>query len=133
MGALKLFIWLFIFMFSITGCQKKKIDSEEQNIKAAYQQKLATKEQGTEEAESLLGELRQINPFLPEHVSRTGQKEAASVLKGIFWDEASPYAIIGERVIVEGDSLEGKRVRKINRDSVILDNDGLEETLRLKR
>jgi len=133
MKTLRLFIWPFIFMFCIAGCQKKKIGSEEPNAKAANQQMPITREQEAQEAKTLLKELKQINPFLPEHVSTAVQKETASVLKGIFWDDARPFAIIGDKVIVEGDSVDGKKVRKINKDSVILDNKGQEEVLGLER
>lgn len=133
MKALRIFICLPIFISCILGCQKKKIESEESNTKAAYQQRLTTKEQEAQEAKNLLEELRQINPFLPEHVSTAGQKEGGFGLKGIFWDDARPFAIMGDKVVVEGDSVDGKKVKKINRDSIILEDNGEEKIIKLKR
>jgi len=55
-----------------------------------------------------------------------------NILKGIIWDSQKPYAIIGDSVIMEGDYIDNKKVIKIDKDAVILDNNGKEEILRLE-
>jgi type II secretory pathway component PulC len=86
-----------------------------------------------QEMEYLLNELRKKNPFRPDHVSSViMQPEGGTDLKGIVWDKQKPFAIIGDTVAMEGDSVDGKKVIKINKDSVVLEEEGRQVTLRLE-
>ena len=80
----------------------------------------------------LLNALKQKNPFRSDHFSTVPQTSSGSDLRGISWDSEKPFAIIGDRVVAAGDSLDGKKVIKINKDSVVLEEDGREIILRLE-
>jgi hypothetical protein len=69
----------------------------------------------------------QIPPPLPEYFrdpmvfGSSGQSQevqAGPVVKGIVYSEDNPCAVIGERIVSEGDTVNGVTVVKINSDSV---------------
>lgn len=121
-----------IAVFFIVGCKQSelpKLSSKSNRTKTTKSQEDLEKE----EAESLLKELRQKNPFRRDHASgAVADVKADTILKGIIWDTHSPYALVGDRVIIEGDYLDNKRVIKINKDSIVLDNNGEEEVIGLE-
>jgi hypothetical protein len=67
----------------------------------------------------------------PEHF---GLKPAAPdlVLNGIMYLPSHPQAIINNSVVTEGDTVSGAVVKRISRNSVVLEYDKLEITLNLK-
>jgi type II secretory pathway component PulC len=86
-----------------------------------------------EQMEPLLNELKLKNPFTPVHFVDATPKSVKEIeLEGIMWDKERPYAVIDGTVVAEGEFIDGKRVIRINNETVILDNQGREETLRIK-
>ena len=128
---------LFIIVFSIGffilgGCVKQNSGTnvESQEAKA---ERADAGELNKREIELLLKSLKKKNPFRPDHATGVMiEVEQTSELKGIIWDESHPYALIGERVVVVGDSIDNKKVIKINKDSVVLDSAGVNEVLRIE-
>ena len=85
------------------------------------------------EMESLLNELELKNPFSPKHFTDPIIETKKEIeLEGIMWDKEKPFAVIDGVVVAEGEFIEGKKVIRINNESVTLDNQGREETLRIK-
>lgn len=66
---------------------------------------------------------------LPEGASvpATAKKELLSslVLNGIFFSENEGYALINNRIVKEGDTVEGATVKQINLDGVELERDNI--------
>lgn len=86
-----------------------------------------------QEIEPLLKELRRKNPFSLDHSGGLSMATTGGTdLKGIIWDIKRPFALVGNKVVAEGDTADGKKVIKINKDSVVLDNQGKEEILKLE-
>lgn len=132
MAMTKLFLFFIIFALSVCGCKKSEKSPvlKDANLSLKTERSLID----NQESESLLKELRQKNPFKPKHSTGiTGIAEIATglSLKGIVWDSARPIAMIGNSMVVEKDNIGGKKVIKINKDSVELDNDGVREILKL--
>lgn len=70
------------------------------------------------------------DPFAP--ITGEFEAEGESELEGILWDEKEPLAIIrGGRVVKVGDKINGGEIIKIEKDKVILREDGIEYELRL--
>ncbi len=130
MVILKRFVLLSIIIICLAGCKKRSGVQEIQESSFVKNGNHATPQQ---EADDLLKEIRMGNPFRPDHA--TGASSAAgynSELRGIIWDPEAPYALIGEFVVREGDIFDNKKVIKINKNSVVLDNNGQRETLKLE-
>jgi len=53
-------------------------------------------------------------------------------LKGILYSEDKPSALIGEKIVTEGDIVNGVKVIKINKDTVEFEKDGVKWTQRTK-
>jgi len=53
------------------------------------------------------------------------------VLKGIAWDKTEPLALINDRVVKEGDTIEGARIVKIDFDGVAVRYRGKKFTFKL--
>jgi hypothetical protein len=124
------FILSIIFAFSFLGCKKPEVPKIS---KAISQVKTTPKQSEQQEAESLLRELRQKNPFCLDHATGLVIEAAGGTgLKGIFWDSQKPFAIIGDSVVREGDDIEGKKVIKIDKDSVVLEDESGQTVLRLE-
>ena len=70
------------------------------------------------------------NPFSPT-ATGAGATQAIS-LSGIIWDEENPAAMIGDRIVKEGDMVGKKKVKKIQEDKVILIEAGKEHILELE-
>lgn len=86
-----------------------------------------------EEIESLINELKLKNPFSPKHFNEpTTETKKEIELEGIMWDNQKPFAVIDGSVVAEGDFIDGKRVIKIDNESVVLDNQGKKEILKIK-
>lgn len=68
------------------------------------------------------GKLAKKGPSRPE----------ALALSGIIWDEKKPAAIINDNIVSVGDEIQGKKVIKIEKNKVILQEDGEEYILRLE-
>jgi type II secretory pathway component PulC len=86
-----------------------------------------------EEMQSLLNQLELKNPFSPRHFAdQIIETKKEIELEGIMWDNEKPFAVIDGAVVAEGEFIDGKRVVRINNESVILDNQGREEILRIK-
>jgi len=126
----KITFWIIIFLFLIIGCQKRQIPriSKKSAVPAKTKEQLEN-----QEVNSLLNELKQKNPFRPDHAMGLAiEIQAGNDLKGIIWDSERPFAIIGNSVVAEGEYIDNKKVLKINKRFVILDNNGKEEVLRLE-
>jgi len=125
-----IFICLILFFLSL-ACQKRQAANLP---KPNIQTKAKAEELERQETESLLRGLKQKNPFRPDHAvgsfTATGQSE--NVLNGIFWDSQRSLAIIADTVVAVGDYVENKKVIRIEKDAVFLDNQGKEEILRLE-
>jgi len=114
----------------LLGCNKTRAPK---NSQVASPKKTKSEQLERQEAGSLLKELRQKNPFRPDHSDGLAQGPKVDTgLKGIIWDSQKPFALIGDSVVGEGDIVDGKMAMKINKDSVVLDNNGKEEVLRLE-
>ena len=86
-----------------------------------------------EEIESLINELKLTNPFSPKHFNEPATETKKEIeLEGIMWDNQKPFAVIDGSVVAEGDFIDGKRVIKIDNESVVLDNQGKKEILKIK-
>jgi type II secretory pathway component PulC len=118
-----------------SGCSKQKSVNDSQLLKQP-QALEATPDSEMKDVDSLLTQLQNENPFRPDHASTYIPKDIgreSNKLKGIIWDAKSPYALIGDKVVVEGDYVDNKKVIKINKDSILLDNNGQVETIVLER
>jgi len=126
-----IFILGIIFLSVIIGCNKRE---PSRVSKSRIPPKPTAEELENKEADYLLQELKQKNPFRPDHAVGNIAVEGGSenVLKGIIWDSQKPFAIIGDSVVMEGDYVDNKKVIKIDKDAVILDNNGKEEILGLE-
>ena len=60
-------------------------------------------------------------------------KTSKLVVKGIVYSDDDPSAVVGNRIVHEGDEIMGARVVKINRDSVVFEMDGKEWTQQVER
>jgi hypothetical protein len=54
-------------------------------------------------------------------------------LDGILFDPLSPAAIINNQIVRAGEIIDGAQIKKINRNSVILDNNGNVVSLNLEK
>lgn len=126
-----IFILGTLFLFVITGCNKRE---PLRVSKLKMPLKPTAEELENKENDYLLQELKQKNPFRADHAVGNIAVDGGSenVLKGIIWDSQKPFAIIGDSVVMEGDYIDNKKVIKIDKDAVILDNNGKEEILRLE-
>lgn len=124
-----IFILSITLLFFIMGCQKPQTS----RVSKPPKQERIKEKLEDKEADYLLKELKQKNPFRPDHaVGFAIEPEGSSGLKGIIWDSRRPFAIIGNNVVIEGDYMDNKKVIRINKDSVVLDNEGKEEILRIE-
>lgn len=126
-----IFILGLLSLFFLVSCQKREMPAAS---KPERQTKITAEELENREMDSLLKELKQKNPFRPDHAvgSLLIDSYADNVLKGIIWDSQRPFAVIGDSVVSEGDYVDNKKVIRIDKDSVTLDNNGKEEILRLE-
>ena len=86
-----------------------------------------------EDMESLLNELKLKNPFSPKHfIEPVTEAKKEIELEGIMWDNQKPFAVIDGAVMAEGDFIDGKKIIKIDNESVTLDNRGKKEILKIK-
>ena len=122
-----------IFLF-LAGCDKaprrtaKPADSAPLKINTETPSHLEK-----EKMESLINELKLKNPFSPKHFNEPAiETEKEIELEGIMWDKEKPFAVIDGAVVAEGEFIDGKKVIRINNESVILDNQGRQETLKIK-
>ena len=74
--------------------------------------------------------------FINKYIKRISTGEIGEVealnLSGIIWDEENPTAVISDQIIKEGESIGKFKVKKINKDSVILIKNGKESKLNIK-
>lgn len=72
----------------------------------------------------------------PKEVTTTAKDATASpngtALKVILYSEDNPSALIGDKILKEGDTIDGVKVVKINKDSVEFEKDGQQWTQRMK-
>jgi hypothetical protein len=61
------------------------------------------------------------------------KKASALRLVGIIWDKNQPLAMINERILKAGDTIQGKQIIRINPDSVIIDDGSKETELKLQQ
>jgi type II secretory pathway component PulC len=129
----KLLLAAAIFLF-LTGCDKPP----EQTARPPQSPLVkigddSPKQLKKQEMESLLNELKLKNPFTPKHFKKQVIRPKKEIeLEGIMWDNQKPFAVIDGGVVAEGDFINGKKVIKIHNESVILDNQGREEILKIK-
>lgn len=64
------------------------------------------------------------NPFLTKEEEASFAKEFINYMRltGVFTSTAYSYAIIDGRIVKESDSIDNKKVTKINREEVILED-----------
>lgn len=60
----------------------------------------------------------------PFNLKKAGKVHGSLVLNGIIWDEVSPYAIVNDEVVKAGDTINGKIVVEITKNSITLDDNG---------
>jgi type II secretory pathway component PulC len=104
-------------------------EPQTQSLKMESEESVKTKKQ---ELDSLLGELKLKNPFSSKRFRASTDSKEELELQGIMRDGQKPFAVIDGMVVKEGDFIEGKKVIKIGDESVILDNHGQEEILKIK-
>ncbi len=76
------------------------------------------------------------DPFVRDHVEIVDSAKAAAptwTLGGILYDDLSPAAIINGRVMRTGESIEGAKILKIDRNKVTLENSGGRFSLNLAK
>ena len=123
-----------IFIVALTailftpGCKKPEVEPVSKRV---HKKEINLSQREAQEARVLLEELKKKNPFRADHFSDMVKITGNTDLKGITWDSAKPFAIIGNKVVMEGDSIDGKKVIKINKDSVVLEEAGREIILKL--
>lgn len=71
------------------------------------------------------------DPFLFGASTATGFGIEGFILNGIVWDKDNPYAIINNDVVKIGDKIGDIAVVEINKESVIVEEDGEQHTLEL--
>ena len=100
----------------------KEISLEERRRQAILQRSLSSDIYGRQD------------PFAPlagradKHPVTRGKLE----LKGILWDESQPLAVINEVVVREGEIVDGRKILRIEKTKVILEEDGKEFILWLR-
>lgn len=124
-------ICLVIFLLFIIGCNRPKQPGISKRVKTSELETAGLSAPDTKELDALLMELKQNNPFNPEHSTGLTGADNDFHLQGIVWDAQRPLAIIGNRVFVENDFINGRKVIKINKDFIELDNGGAKEVLKL--
>lgn len=74
---------------------------------------------------------RQDLPIAETYVPPLGAEPKAPklVLSGVFFSQASSYAIINNQIVKEGDIIEGVVVKRINQEDVVLESSGVPFTL----
>ena len=72
------------------------------------------------------------DPFAPI-TGREGRRSMRDgiELEGIMWDASQPLAVINGVILHEGETIRGKKILRIERDRVILGEDGDQFILRL--
>lgn len=125
-------LMVFVFLFSAAcGRKETKKKTAPQNLQ---EKSVSVEEDSTQEAAVLLKDLSNKNPFRPDHSFNcaVASPVRSLVLKGIVWDKERPFAILGDSVVVEGDEIDGKKVIRIEKNAVILDECGEQEILKLQ-
>ena len=139
------FIWLIFLgtVFFLAGCSEEPYNAASgssalasRTAKRIREKKIARMKEikavQLRELKRDMEMLKKRNPFSPPAVE---EEEAATslVLEGIIWDEKTPSAMINDMIVIEGDTVEGKKIKRIMKDSVILIENGEEEVLKLKK
>jgi len=106
---------------------KKEIHS--QKIKQDIVQKV--KKNKPREIESLLQGVGREDPFSPAKKQINLAPEQLNLV-GILWDADKPLAVINDTVVAQGDMIRDKKVVKIEKEAVILEENGKEIKLRLR-
>lgn len=89
-----------------------------------------------EELSPILKEAGREDPFaLPEEESKIKLFKIQDLqLQGILWDEKKPLAIINAEIVSEGQEIRGKKIIKIEKDSVIVETSyGERHTIQLHK
>ena len=75
-----------------------------------------------EQVKALLNTVGRGDPFTPESRSAaaTGAADAALILLGVIWDEHGPGAIFGDTIVACGDVIAGRKVLRIEKGAVVL-------------
>ena len=122
-----------IFLF-LAGCEKAARRTVQPSDSAPLKINTeAPKHLEKGKMESLINDLKLKNPFSPKHFAEPIiETEKEIELEGIMWDNEKPFAVIDGTVVAEGEFIDGKKVMRINNESVILDNQGREEILKIK-
>ena len=124
-----IFIVAIVTVLFTAGCKKPEVEPVSKRVR---KKEINLSQQEAQEARALLEELKKKNPFRADHFSDMVKITGNTDLKGITWDSAKPFAIIGNKVVMEGDSIDGKKVIKINIDSVVLEEAGRQIILKLE-
>ncbi len=74
----------------------------------------------------------QINKFKDQEPRKKSNSIAGLTLSGIIWDKSSPVAIINDRVVDKGDSVNDSTILEILKDMVVFEQDGIYHTLWLE-
>ncbi len=117
-------------LFFMIGCQKPKA----RELPEPKEKKSAKAQLKKRDSAALLKELKKKNPFRPGHRAKQAPAESQpqpnAILKGIVWDDKNPFAIIGNSIIIEGDYIDGKKVKRIEENAVVFEIDGKEEIVK---
>jgi hypothetical protein len=75
------------------------------------------------------------DPFIAqEKFKKKGVSKAGALkLSGILWDETKPAAIIDDNIVSVGDKIGDRKVTRITKDTVVLEENGEEYILRLEK
>lgn len=123
------------FSLFLVGCnQKPKHHTRQQQESAPLKINSEQPKHLTKEGmESLLNELKLKNPFSLKHFNEPLTEAKQEIkLEGIMWDNQKPFAVIDGTVMSVGDFIDGKKIIKIDNESVTLDNQGQKEILKIK-
>lgn len=91
-------------------------------------------EEQTELSKTLVYHKGKRDPFLPEIKKKEESPRIEPpklVLKGIAYDKIEPLALINDRVVKEGDTIEGARIVKIDFDRVVVHHGKKEFVIKL--
>ena len=127
-------LWILLILllvFSGWGCQRKEEVVKETTVRIKKAGKGIEPEDLISE-QFIYDRQGKRDPFIPLEEAEEGSKLAWLSLEGILWKQKNALAIINDRIVAEGDIIQGSEVIDIKKDGVTL-RYGEEETfLKLK-
>lgn len=115
--------------------QVKEIDKKETTVIKKTEELKGRKARKKKpiEIEAMLDEVGREDPFLPasEKYIPVAPAHTGQNLTGIIWDAKKPLAIINNMIVGEGEIIGNKKIIKIEKESVLISENGKEYILRL--